>query len=147
VSHGDPDGEAAPRRLGERWGDRIEVRDLRVLGVHGVLPEERVRPQPFALDLDVWLDTRRSGSSDALSDTADYGALVELAAGVVADRSFQLLEALAAGGAGALLAHDVGVRAASVTVRKVRPPVRFDVGSVGVRVVRRRTEPRPEGGD
>ncbi len=77
-------------------GDRIEIRDLRVVGVHGVLPEERQRAQPFALDLDVWVDLTAAGSSDELADTVDYGDLVERAAAVVRDRSFQLLEALAA---------------------------------------------------
>ena len=31
--------------------DRIEIRDLRVTGVHGVLPEEQARAQPFAVDV------------------------------------------------------------------------------------------------
>lgn len=131
---------------GGRRGDRIEIRDLRVLGVHGVLPEERERPQPFALDLDVWLDTGPAGASDVLADTADYGALVGLAAGVVAGASFQLLEALADAVAQAVLTDDERVTAAAVTVRKVRPPLPFDVGSVGVRVVRRRTAAFPDDG-
>jgi len=118
--------------------DRIEIRDLRVMGVHGALPEERGRPQPFGLDLDVWLDIGRAGRTDALADTVDYGALVERAARQVADASFFLLEALADAVAQALLAHDTKVAAVAVTVRKVRPPLPFDVGSVGVRVVRHR---------
>jgi 7,8-dihydroneopterin aldolase/epimerase/oxygenase len=133
-----PGEEGGPRPPGGRWGDRIEVRDLRVLGVHGVLPEERERPQPFALDLSVWLDVRPAGASDALEDTVDYAALAALAAGTVADRSFRLLEALADAVAQAVLGHDDRVAAAAVTVRKLRPPLPFDVGSVGVRVVRRR---------
>ena len=32
--------------------DRIELRGLRVLGVHGALPDEQVRAQPFEIDLD-----------------------------------------------------------------------------------------------
>jgi dihydroneopterin aldolase len=120
--------------------DRIEVRDLRVLGVHGVLPEERERSQPFALDLDIGLATAPAAASDALADTVDYGALVARAAAVVADRSFQLLEALAAAVAGALLEADDRVTAVAVTVRKLRPPIPLDVGSVGVRVVRHRAE-------
>ena len=40
--------------------DRIEIRGLRVLGVHGLLPEERDRPQPFEVDLDLVLDLVRA---------------------------------------------------------------------------------------
>lgn len=119
-------------------GDRIEVRDLRVMGVHGVLPEERERAQPFALDLDVALDLRRAGATDALEDTADYGALCTRAVDVVASSSFLLLEALADAVARALLEEDERVTAVQVTVRKLRPPIAAQLGSVGVRVVRER---------
>jgi 7,8-dihydroneopterin aldolase/epimerase/oxygenase len=129
-----------------RRGDRIEIRDLRVLGVHGVLPEEQTRPQPFALDIDIWLDTRPAAASDSLVDTVDYGAMAERAHGVVTGSRFQLLEALADAVAAALL--DAGrATAVAVTVRKLRPPVPFDVGSVGVRVVRRRPGEAPALGD
>ena len=46
--------------------DRIELRGLRVLGTHGVLPEERERAQPFEVDLDIDADLRPAGVSDAL---------------------------------------------------------------------------------
>ena len=51
--------------------DRIEIRDLRVLGVHGVLPEERDRAQPFAVDIVAWVDTTAAQKSDDLADTVD----------------------------------------------------------------------------
>jgi dihydroneopterin aldolase len=119
-------------------GDRIEVRGLRALGVHGVLVEERGRAQPFDVDLDVGVDTITAASSDDLADTVDYGAVVEQAAAVVEGRSFQLLEALAAAVAGAVLGCDPRITEVAATVRKVRPPLAVDLASVGVRVVRRR---------
>jgi len=115
------------------------------LGVHGALPEEGERSQPFALDLDVWLDARPAGTSDELVDTVDYGALVELAVGVVVDRRFQLLEALADAVARALLDSDERVTSVAVTVCKLRPPIPFDVGSVGIRVLRSRDGVRQDG--
>jgi len=139
-----PGGEGAGRRFA--FGDRIELRDLRVMGVHGVLPEERERAQPFSLDLDVWLDTEEAGASDDLARTVDYGALAALAAGVVADSSFSLLEAVADAVARAVLDHDDRLVGVAVTVRKLRPPVPLDLGSVGVRVVRRRPPDDGPGG-
>lgn len=117
--------------------DRIELRGLRVVGTHGVLPEERARAQPFELDLDLEVDLGAAGASDDLHDTVDYGAVAETAARVVGEESFRLLEALAARVADALLA-DARVRAVTVGVRKLRPPVPVDLGSAGVRVTRRR---------
>ncbi|MGP0029325.1 MAG: dihydroneopterin aldolase [Acidimicrobiales bacterium] len=119
-------------------GDRIEILDLRVLGVHGALPAEREQAQPFSLDLVAWLDMVPAQQSDDLRDTVDYGALAQLAAQVVAQRSFHLLEALAGRLADALLAADPRLLAVAVTVRKLRPPLALDVTSTGVRVYRSR---------
>jgi dihydroneopterin aldolase len=121
--------------------DRIEIRDLRVIGTHGVLPEERERPQPFSLDIVAWVDTSAAQQSDDLADTVDYGALATEAADVVAGRSYRLLEALAGRLASALLIADSRIEAVEVTVRKLRPPLPLDVGSTGVRV-RRARDPR-----
>jgi 7,8-dihydroneopterin aldolase/epimerase/oxygenase len=119
-------------------GDRIEILDLRVVGVHGVLPEERERAQPFSLDIVAWVDMTQAQQSDALSDTVDYGALAQLAAEVVGQRSYRLLEALAGRLAEALLLTDSRLEAIEVTVRKVRPPLALDIASTGVRVLRYR---------
>ena len=114
---------------------RIEIRDLRVLGIHGVLPHERLRAQPFSVDIDASFDVAAAAASDALADTIDYGAVVQSAAGVVSQTSFALLEALAAAIARRVLDDHSRVTRVEVVVRKVRPPVDADVGSVGVRVV------------
>jgi dihydroneopterin aldolase len=118
--------------------DRIEIRDLRVTGVHGVLPEERERAQPFSLDIVAWLDMDAAQQSDDLTDTVDYGALAQAAVDIVGGRSYRLLEALAGRLASALLITDPRLEAVEVTVRKLRPPLALDVGSTGVRVRRAR---------
>jgi dihydroneopterin aldolase len=118
--------------------DRIELRDLRVMGRHGVLDEEKERAQPFALDIVAWVDTSAAQRSDALGDTVDYGLLAEKAAEVVERHTFQLLEALAGRLADALLIVDPRLEAVEVTVRKLRPPLALDIGSTGVRVRRTR---------
>jgi 7,8-dihydroneopterin aldolase/epimerase/oxygenase len=123
---------------GAPGGDRIEILDLRVLGVHGVLPEERERAQPFSVDLVAWVDMAAAQQSDELADTVDYGALAALVAEVVSGRSYQLLEALAGRLADALLGTDPRLLTVEVTVRKLRPPVALDVASTGVRVSRSR---------
>ena len=123
-----------------RRSDRIEVRALRVVATHGALPEERQRAQPFELDLDVWVDTAAAGANDRLADTVDYGVVVERVAALVRDTSFLLLEALAHAVAGAVIELDSRVERVAVAVRKLRPPIDEDVGSVGVRVVRGRPE-------
>jgi len=118
-------------------GDRIEVRGLRVDAVHGVLDIERRQPQPFEIDFDLYLDTAAAAASDDLADAVDYGDSVEAALAVMHGAPHDLLESLAGAIADAVLA-DGRVRAATVTVRKLRPPLAHDVTSTGVRVQRRR---------
>lgn len=114
---------------------RIEIRDLRAFGVHGVLPHERERAQPFSVDVDAAFDAAAAAASDALADTVDYGALASAVADVVAHTSFALLEALASAIARRVLEDEPSVTRVEVAVRKMRPPVDVDLGSVGVRVV------------
>ena len=118
--------------------DRIELRGLRVLGVHGVLPEERVKAQPFELDLDLEVDLAAAGRSDALADTVDYAVVVDRAGAVIAGPAkYRLLEALAEAIATTAMEDD---RVVSVTVglRKLEPPMAADIATVGVRITRGR---------
>jgi len=124
--------------VAEADSDRIELRGLRVTGVHGVLPEEQDRAQPFEIDLDLVLAHRRAATSDDLADTADYGAAVATAAGAVTGRRHRLLESLAAAIADGVLA-DPSIAAVTVTVRKLRPPVPYELASAGVRLTRVRS--------
>ena len=120
-------------------GDRIEVRALRLVGVHGLLPEERSRPQPFEIDLDMDVDMDAAAASDSIFDTADYGGAIGRTAAVVAGPPHDLLESLARAMAGAVLADD-HVLAVTVAVRKLRPPVPYEVASTGVRLSRSRSD-------
>lgn len=115
--------------------DRVELRGLRGLGVHGVLPEERSRPQPFEVDLDVEADLRPAGRSDSLEDTLDYGALAEAVAGIVGGERHALLERLAERIAETVLADPRAV-SVTVTVRKLRPPVPVQMDHAAVRITR-----------
>jgi dihydroneopterin aldolase len=112
----------------------IELRGLRLVGVVGVLPEERERAQPLEIDLDVTLDLSAAAHSDGLDDTVDYGALCALVESVVATDQPQLLERLSARIAEAVLGADDRIEVVEAVVRKLRPPVPQDLATSGVRV-------------
>ena len=115
--------------------DRIIISGLRELGVHGVLPEEQIRPQPFEVNVELHVDARAAGESDNLEDTVDYSAVCEAVSRVVSSEQYQLLERLATRIAEVCCA-DPRVEHAVVEVRKLHPPVRAMLDSVGVRVER-----------
>lgn len=118
-------------------GDRIELRGLRVFAVHGVHKSERTSPQPFEVDLDIFLDTERAGASDDLADTADYSVAADVVTEVMAGPPRRLLESLASSIAAGVLA-DPHVRSVTVALRKLSPPMPHDLVSAGVRVTRSR---------
>ena len=115
--------------------DRIVISGLREMGVHGVLPEEQVRPQPFEVDVELIVDVSAAGTSDELADTVDYSAVCEAVSRVVATEQYRLLERLATRIAEVCRA-DPRVVGAIVEVRKLHPPVRAMLDYVAVRVER-----------
>ena len=113
----------------------IVIAGLRELGVHGVLPEEQTRPQPFEVDVELTVDLEPAGDSDVLDDTVDYSAVAEAISRVVRTERYQLLERLATRIA-EVCAVDERVTAVAVTVRKLHPPVRAMVDHVAVSIER-----------
>ena len=99
--------------------------------------EERTRRQPFEIDVDVFADLSNAGTTDALDDTVDYGALCEITERVLVTERFTLLERLAVRLAEVILGDD-RVLAVTVSVRKLRPPVPQQLRTSGVRITRRR---------
>lgn len=124
----------APAHPAAHSDDRIAVRGMLFLARHGVTIEERLEPQPFEVDVELWRDLAVAAESDELADTVDYAALFSLVARIVEGESYRLVEALAGAIAEAVLdltdAWQVEVR-----VRKPRAPLPgpFETVEVAVR--------------
>ncbi len=115
--------------------DRVLITGLRVSGIHGVLPQERTQAQLFEVDVELSVDVRAAGASDALDDTVDYALVADAVSRVVRDESYQLLERLATRIAEECRADD-RVTAVAVTVRKLAPPMDLTLDHVAVRIER-----------
>jgi dihydroneopterin aldolase len=111
------------------------VTAIRELGTHGVLPEEQTRPQPFEVDVELVVDLREAGDTDALEDTVDYAAVCEAVRRIVRQERYQLLERLAARIA-EVCGADERVEHVVVTVRKMHAPVGAMVDHVAVSIER-----------
>jgi dihydroneopterin aldolase len=127
----------------EPAADRIELRGLRLTGTHGLLPEERDRAQPFEIDIDIEMDLDSAVDTDQLRYTADYAAVIDAVATVVQGPHSDLMEHLAGRLVETVRAQAPGAAAVSVSVRKLRPPVPFDVASAGVTIRRTWHHPPP----
>lgn len=118
--------------------DKIMARGLTFSGCHGVLPAEKIEPQTFIVDLDLFLDLQPAGISDNLKDTVSYADVFEQVRQIVENESYDLLEALAENIAAAILMRHplIGVE---VTVYKPDAPVKgiFDNFAVNIQRFRK----------
>ena len=125
--------------VGMQQCDRIELQGLTVRGHHGVFDHEKRDGQDFVVDLTAWVDLAPAGRSDELADTLDYGGLAQNAARIVAGRPRDLIEAVAAEIAQAVLA-DQRVQAVQVRLHKPSAPIPLTFADVAVVVYRTRAQ-------
>jgi len=122
--------------------DRLSLLGMRFEARHGVLPEEKVTPQPFEVDLVLHADLSAAAERDDLDATVDYSSLFGLVRSIVEGRSHDLIEALAGSIAAAVLgATDAGVvGAVEVRVRKPDAPIDGEFDTVEAALVRHRLD-------
>ena len=104
---------------------RLFLSGIRAEGHHGARPGEKEAPQPFVVDLD--LEVRVGG--DTIDATADYRGVSEAVRSIVSDRSFDLIEVMAAEIAAAVRAMPNVVKATAV-VHKPNAATRLDIDGV-----------------
>ena len=92
---------------------------------------ERRDGQEFVVDITAWLDLRRAAATDDLADTLDYGALAQLAAGIVAGPPRDLIETVSAEIADAVMT-DERLHAVEVVVHKPSAPIPLTFDDVAV---------------
>jgi dihydroneopterin aldolase len=118
--------------------DRITLNGLNLYGHHGVFESEKRNGQQFVVDITVWLELTLAAATDDLTATVNYGELAQLAADIVAGPPRDLIEAVAAEIADAVL-RSYPVHAVEVTVHKPAASIPLDFADVAV-TIRRSTK-------
>lgn len=75
--------------------DAIHLRGLKFHAYHGVMTEENVLGQQFIVDVDLYRDLKRPGSTDQVADTINYAEVYQRIKTIVIGEQFNLLERLA----------------------------------------------------
>ncbi len=118
--------------------DHIVINRLEFRGRCGVTPEERSRPQPLAVDIEMPYHLESAGVSDNLAHTIDYARVVQRVVEIGTAQDSSLLETLAER-LTAMLLDEFPVSHVKLWVRKLHPPITAVTGSVGVTVERTRS--------
>jgi dihydroneopterin aldolase len=117
--------------------DQIVIERLEFRGRCGVTPEERSRPQPLAVDLEMTCHLGPAGCSDDLGHTIDYADVAQRVVETGTAQDSCLLEALAERLL-TMLFVEFPVEHVKLWVRKLHPPITAVTGSIGVTVERTR---------
>lgn len=113
--------------------NKILIRGLTVSACHGVHAEEKVNPQTFIFDADIYTDFYSAAAGDDLKYTVNYSKACDILAGVAKNNTYNLIETLAYAGVDALFkAFDPDK--IILTVYKPQAPVKQKVDTVGVTV-------------
>ena len=118
--------------------DRIVLKSMRFTGRHGLTDDERARPQPFEVDVELLTNLQPAGVDDDIAQTVDYGQVFQICRELVEATNFKLLEAIAEGIAHEILTAmpvvEVGVR-----VRKIDVPIEGQLDYAEVEIWRARS--------
>ena len=106
---------------------RLGVSGIRLVGRHGVCPEERERGNRFRIDVEWECSSLRAAVSDELGDTIDYQEVTQLVRELSDRRSFHLIESFADAIANGILERYPSVTTVVARVSKLAPPGLGDV--------------------
>ena len=114
--------------------DRIFIKDLRVRGIVGIKPEERVNRQDIVVNVSMWADTSSAAASDDIDDAVNYRTVAKAIIAHVEGGEPLLVERLVQEIADICLESDDRVAEVEVTVEK--PGALRFADSVGVSIRR-----------
>ena len=120
-------------RIDSSRQDKVLIRELKVEAILGILPQERVTPQPVLINITIYTDTRRAARSKDIVDAVNYASLADAATKLTIDGKYLLIETLVEDLAALSLslAHVEGV-----SVRVEKPQAVPAAGAVGVEIYR-----------
>lgn len=113
----------------------IIIERLEFRGRCGVTAEERAKPQPLAVDLELDASLDPAGHSDNLADTIDYAKIAQRLVEIGTTQEACLLETMAERFL-AMLFADFPIKRANLWLRKLHAPISQVTRSVGIRIER-----------
>lgn len=118
--------------------DKLSILGMEFHAYHGVHAEEARLGQRFLIDVELSCDAHAAGCSDDLSDAVNYGAVYKTVAAAVTEARYNLIEALAAAIAQAVLRNYPAVDEVLVRVSKPQAPIAGVFDTVQIEIRRRR---------
>jgi FolB domain-containing protein len=122
--------------------DRILIKDLKVTGILGIKPDERITEQEILINAVLWVDTRPAAASDDIADAVNYRTVAKALIAHIERGKPMLVERLAQELVD--ICFDVEPRISQVEMAVEKPGALRHATSVGVSITRNRTREAEE---
>jgi dihydroneopterin aldolase/2-amino-4-hydroxy-6-hydroxymethyldihydropteridine diphosphokinase len=119
---------------------KISIKNLNLFGYHGVKESEKKDGQNFRFNIEISLKRGISLENDILQDTINYSEVIKILRDINNRQRFNLLETLSRTIADRIMKISPLVKKVSVKIEKTAPPIKENLGSVGVEYVLDREE-------
>ena len=113
--------------------NKVIIRGLEISACHGVNDFEKVQPQTFVFDADIYCDFSAAAITDNIGDTVNYSKACKLIRSVTEGNIFNLIEKLAYECAYAVM-DAAAAQKIVLTVYKPEAPMKLKFTTVGVTV-------------
>lgn len=115
--------------------DYIRIKNLEVFTKHGIYEEDAIS-QKFAIDADLYFDTREAGVSDDIRKSVDYSSICHFISAFMKGHNFKLIETAAERLADDILIQYPTLDSVALTVKKPWAPIGLPIEEVSVTIVR-----------
>lgn len=117
-------------------GDYIKITNLKVFAHHGVFPEETRDGQDFYVNAKLFLDCRKAGKTDNLSDSLNYGEASHFITDFLQNHTYKLIESVAEQLAEAMLLSMPVLKGVKIELCKPNAPIGLPFENVSVTIER-----------
>lgn len=119
---------------------KILIKNLNLFGYHGIKESEKKDGQNFRFNIEISLNKDIFLENDSLEDTLNYSEVIKIIKDINSKQRFNLLETLSGTIADRIMEMSTLVKKVSVKIEKTAPPIKENLGSVGVEHVMKREE-------
>ena len=116
----------------------ITIENLEVLACHGCNPEEKIYPQPFRFDLKIFLNYEEACFNDNIDSTVSFTKVGKIIRDFCTTTCFDLVEKLASEICRVLMDEFPAIDKIQIEVKKLKPPTRLPISSLGVSLTLKR---------
>lgn len=116
--------------------DSIRIEHLELYGYHGVFPEEKEKGQLFYVDAELYLELKKAGRTDDLTQSVHYGEVCHFMNRFFTEKTYDLIEAAAEAMAEAVLLEFPLIRSIHLVLNKPHAPIGLPFGNVAVSITR-----------